>query len=65
MPFVNIRMVAGQSDAAKDKIAASTASAISEATGIARDQIWITFEDIAAQHWYVGDRSVSEIRKKR
>lgn len=64
MPFVNIRIVEGVSDEAKSRIAESVARTISSETGIALPSIWVVFEDIRTDDWFVGDRSVAEIRRR-
>ena len=62
MPFVNIKIVKGQSAEAKKKITEATVRAITENTKIAADQIWVVFEDVGTEDWFVGPRSVAEIR---
>jgi 4-oxalocrotonate tautomerase len=62
MPFVNIKLVAGQPEKAKNQIAKATARAIHEATGLPLDGIWVVFEDIPAGEWFLGERSVAAIR---
>ncbi len=63
MPFVNIRIVEGFSDEAKLRIAKSVAKTISDETGIALPAIWVVFEDVRAEEWFVGERSVAEMRR--
>jgi phenylpyruvate tautomerase PptA (4-oxalocrotonate tautomerase family) len=36
-----------------------------DATGFAEDQIWVVFEEVEQEDWYVGRRSVKEIRAKK
>ncbi len=68
MPFVNIRLVgeviADDPEARKSAIAERVAEAIHEETGIAKDEIWVVFEEVAARDWYVGATNV-ETRRKR
>ena len=64
MPFVTIRMVAGHSHARKDAIAERVTAAISEVTQLPKDAVWVVFEDVAADDWYVGQSRVSELQKK-
>ena len=64
MPFVTIRIVEGHSQERKDRIARRVVDAISEETKLPKDAVWVTFEDISAGEWYVGDRSVQQIRAK-
>jgi len=63
MPFVNIRILKGHPHEAKKKIADATTRAITENTKIPLDQIWVVFEDVEAEDWYVGPTSVAEIRR--
>jgi 4-oxalocrotonate tautomerase len=62
MPYVHIDWVAGQSPEKRDDVAKRVSTAVSEVTGIALADIWVVFKDIDADAWYVGDRSVREIR---
>ncbi len=65
MPFVNIRILKGQSQERKDEIARRVSAAISEVAGLPKDVIWVVFEDVATDDWFVGGTSVTEIRKKQ
>jgi 4-oxalocrotonate tautomerase len=65
MPFVNIRILAGHSQARKDEIANRVASAISEVAELPKDVIWVVFEDVATDDWFVGGKSVTELQKKK
>jgi 4-oxalocrotonate tautomerase len=38
-------------------------AAISEVAQLPKDAIWIVFEDVEAEDWYVGATSVSELKK--
>ena len=64
MPFVNIRIVKGHSQSRKDEISRRVTDAISEVAQVPREAIWVVFEDVAAEDWYVGSTSVSELRKQ-
>jgi 4-oxalocrotonate tautomerase len=64
MPFVNIRLVDGRSQQQKDEISKRVTDAISELLQLSRDDIWVVFEDIPAEDWYVGSTTVAELRKK-
>jgi 4-oxalocrotonate tautomerase len=63
MPFVSIRIVTGHGQAVKDRIAGRIVDAIAEEASIPREAIWITFQDVAAEEWYVAEKSVAAIRK--
>ncbi|MGE0716058.1 MAG: 4-oxalocrotonate tautomerase family protein [Alphaproteobacteria bacterium] len=65
MPFVSIRLVAGQDQAKKDAVARKVATAMHESMGVPKEAVWVVFEDMSADEWYVGERSVAEIRKAK
>jgi 4-oxalocrotonate tautomerase len=58
MPFVNIRILEGHPQARKDEISRRVTEAISEVAELPKDAIWVVFEDVAAEDWFVGGRSV-------
>jgi 4-oxalocrotonate tautomerase len=64
MPFVNIRILEGHSQQRKDEISRRVTDAISEVAQLPRDVIWVVFEDVTAEDWYVGGTTVAELRKK-
>ncbi|HTW26664.1 MAG TPA: 2-hydroxymuconate tautomerase [Acetobacteraceae bacterium] len=63
MPFVSIRILAGHSRERKDRMAARVTEAIGEETGLPAEAIWVVFEEVAAEDWHVGGRSVAERRR--
>ena len=69
MPFVNIRLVkeviADNPEAKKTAMAEKIADAVSEVTGIAKSDIWVVFEEVAARDWFVGPTSVETLRKRK
>jgi 4-oxalocrotonate tautomerase len=62
MPFVNIQIIKGHSKKRKDEMARRVVDAISEVTKLPRDAVWVVFEDVSTDDWYLGDRSVRKIR---
>jgi phenylpyruvate tautomerase PptA (4-oxalocrotonate tautomerase family) len=69
MPFVHIQLVKG---VLKDDIAAKKATisravvdAINEQTGLAKDLVWVVFEEVPTTEWFVGEKSVEQIWKER
>ncbi|WIY53228.1 4-oxalocrotonate tautomerase family protein [Devosia sp. YIM 151766] len=62
MPFINIRLVreviASDPEGKKAEIAGKVTDAITEATGLAADDVWVVFEEVAARDWFVGSKSV-------
>jgi 4-oxalocrotonate tautomerase len=69
MPFVTIRLAEGLlgENAAQKKaeINRRLIDAISEASGIAPDLIWVMFENVSPTEWYVGYRDVVQMRKEQ
>jgi 4-oxalocrotonate tautomerase len=63
MPFVNIRILEGHSTERKDEISRRVVDAISEVAQLPRDVIWVVFEDVKADDWYVGSTRVSKMNK--
>jgi 4-oxalocrotonate tautomerase len=64
MPFVNIRVLEGHAQERKDEIARRVTETISEVARVPKDVIWVVFEDVTADDWYVGQSRVSELQKK-
>ena len=64
MPFVNIRILEGHSKERKDEIARRVTDTISEVAKIPKEAIWVVFEDVTADDWYVGPSRVSNLQKK-
>lgn len=64
MPFVNIRILEGHSKERKDEIARRVTETISEVAQVPKEVIWVVFEDVTADDWYVGPSRVSELQKK-
>lgn len=69
MPFVNIRLVkeviASDPEGKKGAIARGVVNAITQATGLTSDDVWVVFEEVAARDWYVGPISVETRRKAK
>jgi 4-oxalocrotonate tautomerase len=63
MPFVNIRILKGHSQERKDEISRRVTAAISEIAQLPKDAIWVVFEDVTADDWYVGGSTVAALRK--
>jgi len=62
MPFVNIQIVKGHSKERKDEISRRVTEAISDVTKLPKEAIWVVFEDVEPEAWYVGGNAVSDIR---
>jgi 4-oxalocrotonate tautomerase len=67
MPFVNIRIVreviADDPAGKKQKIASGIVKTITETTGLADDDVWVVFEEVAAKDWHVGPATVEARRR--
>jgi 4-oxalocrotonate tautomerase len=64
MPFVNIRILEGHPQERKDEISRRVTAAISEVAQLPKEAVWVVFEDVAAEDWYVGATRVSELKKQ-
>ena len=64
MPFVNIRIYEGWGKDKIDQIAARVTDAIHDVTKLPKEAVWVVFEDVTADDWYVGQSRVSELQKK-
>lgn len=68
MPFVNIRLVkeviADDPAGKKAAIAAQVTAAITDATGLTSNDVWVVFEEVAARDWFVGETDVETLRRK-
>jgi 4-oxalocrotonate tautomerase len=69
MPFVNIRIVkeaiAADPAGKKAEISKAVTDAITKATGLGKNDVWVVFEEIAARDWYVGDSDVETLKFKK
>ena len=64
MPFVNIQILKGHPQARKDEIARRVTAAISEVAELPPEAIWVVFEDVTGDDWYVGPTRVSELKRR-
>ncbi len=69
MPFVSIKYVreniAADPEGKKTRIADRVAQAVSDEMGVAKDDVWVAFEGIAAADFYVGADSVAARRARK
>ena len=63
MPFVTIRILKGHSQERKDEISRRVTAAVSEVAQLPKDAVWVVFEDVTAEDWYVGGTTVGELKK--
>ena len=64
MPFVNIQILKGHPKERKDEIARRVTTAISELAQLRPEDIWVVFEDVDGDDWYVGPTRVSILKKQ-
>ena len=62
MPFVNIRILKGHSKQRKDEISRRVTAAVSEVAQLPKEAVWVVFEDVESDDWYVGGDSVTDIK---
>lgn len=63
MPFVTIRILQGHPQERKDEMSRRVTSAISELAGLPREAVWVVFEDVKAEDWYVGADTVASLKR--
>ena len=64
MPFVNIRILKGHPQARKDEIARRVTAAISEVAELPPGAVWVVFEDVTEDDWFVGAERVAELKRR-
>jgi 4-oxalocrotonate tautomerase len=63
MPFVTIRILEGHSQERKDEISRRVTAAISEVAKLPKEAVWVVFQDVTAEDWYVGATTVATLKK--
>ena len=53
MPFVNIKIYEGHSEARKNEIAARVTEVLCDVTQVPREGVWVVIEEIPPPDWYV------------
>ena len=61
MPYINIQIAKGHSEERKARIAQRIADVVMDETGLPADAVWIVFQDIPSEQWFVGRTSVKEL----
>lgn len=64
MPSVRIDWVKGRTSQEREEVARRVNAAVSEVTGIPSGDIWVIFQEVEADGWYVGTESVADMRRK-
>jgi 4-oxalocrotonate tautomerase len=54
MPFVQIHWFDGRDDEQKAEVARRVTEAMVEAGKAKREDVWVTFDDVAPADWYFG-----------
>ncbi len=65
MPFVTIKILAGHSQERKDEISRRVTAAVSEVAQLPKEAVWVVFQDVTAEDWYVGATTVAALKKAR
>ena len=63
MPFVTIKILKGHPQARKDEMSRRVTAAISELASLPKEAIWVVFEDVTSEDWYVGGATVDSLKK--
>lgn len=64
MPFVNIQILKGHPRKRKDEMSRRVTETIAELAGLPKEAVWVVFDEVAAEDWYVGGTRVSELKKR-
>lgn len=63
MPFVSIRILKGHSQKRKDEISRRVSETIREVAELPpHAQVWVVWEDVTDEDWFVDGKSVKAIR---
>jgi 4-oxalocrotonate tautomerase len=63
MPFVTIKILEGHSQERKDEISRRVTEAIAEVAQLPKQAVWVVFDDVSAEDWYVGAETVASMKK--
>ena len=63
MPFVTIKILEGHPQERKDEISRRVTEAISELAQLPKQAVWVVFQDVSAEDWYVGAETVAAMKK--
>lgn len=63
MPFVSIRILKGHSQQRKDEMSRRISETIKEVAELPPGaDVWVVFEDVTDENWFVNGRSVKAMR---
>ena len=65
MPFVNIQILRGHPQERKDEMARRVVSAVSELAQLPPEAVWVVFDEVAAEDWYVGNTRADIMKKQQ
>ena len=66
MPFVNIRILKGHSQKRKNEISRRVSEIIRDVAKLPPGaQVWVVWEDVTDEDWFVDGKSVKAIRGKK
>ena len=65
MPLVNIEWTPGRTDKQRDEVAQRVVQAMTEVTGLAPESIWVKFNEVSPEVWYVGADSIAKRARDR
>jgi 4-oxalocrotonate tautomerase len=66
MPFVNIRILKGHSQKRKDEISRRVSEVIREVAELRPEaQVWVVWEDVTDEDWFVDGKSVKSLFAKK
>jgi len=63
MPFVTIKILEGHPQERKNEMSRRVVDAISELAKLPKEAVWVVFEDVSAEDWYVGTSTVAALKK--
>lgn len=65
MPFVNIHILKEHTQDRKDEISRRVTEAICDVTHLPPEAIWVVFQDVTHDDWFVGGKTVTSIRAEK
>lgn len=63
MPFVTVKILKGHPQERKNEMSRRITTAISELAQLPPQAVWVVFEDVEADDWYVGASTVADLKK--
>jgi 4-oxalocrotonate tautomerase len=66
MPLVSIKILKGHSQKRKDEISRRISETIRDVAKLPADaQLWVVWEDVTAEDWFVDGKSVKKLLSKK